>query len=59
MTIEGDLVDNFIKNFFKISFDNKSDDFLLKILQTTIYMKKFKINLRSLISDYLTFFPKG
>ena len=59
MTIEGDLVDNYIKNFLKISFDNKSDDLLLKILKTTIYINKFKINLRSLIFDYLTNFPKG
>ena len=47
-----------LRVLLKISFDSKSDYSLLQILLTTLFLKKFKINLESLISDYLTFFPE-
>ncbi len=58
MKTEVELIDNQIKSSLKISFDSKSDYSLLKILLTTLFLKKFKINLGSLISDYLTLFLK-
>ncbi len=58
MTIEGDLVYDQITSFFKNSFDSKSDNSLLQILLTTLFLKKFKINRGSLISSQLNFYPK-
>ena len=58
VTTEGEQVGNQIKMSLKISFISKSDCSLLKILLAILFIKKFKINLRSLVSDYLTFFPK-
>ena len=55
---EGDLFDNQIKSSFKISFDSKSDYSLFQISLTTLFFKEVQINLGSLISDYLSFFPK-
>ena len=59
MKIEGDLVDIRLRAILKVSFDSKNDYSLVKILQTNLVFKKLKINLESLISDYLTFFPQG
>ena len=47
-----------LRILFKISFDSKSDYSLPQILLTTLFLKNFKINLGSLMSDYLTFFLK-
>ncbi len=41
-----------------MSFGSKSDFSLLHALQTTLFLRLFRINLESLISDYLTVFPE-
>ena len=46
-----------LRVLLKISFDTKSDYSLLQILLTTLFLKKFKINLGSFISQYLNFYP--
>ncbi len=44
--------------FLEMSFGSKSDCSLLHALQTTLFLRKFRINPESLISDHLTFFPE-
>ena len=47
-----------LRIFLEISFEGKSDNSLLQALQTTLFLRWFRINPESLISDHLTFFPE-
>jgi len=47
-----------LRIFLEISFGSKSDYSLLHALQTTLFLRLFRINPESLISDHLTFFPE-
>ena len=47
-----------LRNDLKMSFESKSDYSPLHNLPTTLFLKKFKINLESLISENLTYYPK-